>query len=44
VAAGYGINLQTMFTKGLVLSFLAFVTILAVGYLLTTYWQDFGYA
>jgi len=44
VAAGYGINLQTMFIKGLVLSLLAFVTVLAVGYMLTTYWRGFGYA
>jgi sodium-dependent dicarboxylate transporter 2/3/5 len=44
VAAGYGINLQTMLVKGLVLSLLAFITILAVGYLLATYWDGFGYA
>jgi sodium-dependent dicarboxylate transporter 2/3/5 len=44
VAAGYGINLQTMFWKGAVLSFIAFVTILTVGYLCATYWEGFGYA
>jgi hypothetical protein len=33
-----------MFWKGAVLSFIAFVTILTVGYLCATYWEGFGYA
>ena len=44
LAAGYGINLQTMFWKGLVLALLAFVTILTTGYLLTLNWDGFGRA
>jgi len=44
VAAGYGINLQTMLWKGLLLSLLALVTILGVGYLLAAYWEGFGRA
>jgi sodium-dependent dicarboxylate transporter 2/3/5 len=42
VAAGYGINLRTMFWKGLGLALLAFVTILAIGYLLVLYWEGFS--
>ncbi|MBI4888253.1 MAG: anion permease [Acidobacteria bacterium] len=41
VAAGYGINLQTMLWKGLVMSALALVTLLAIGYLSTLYWPAF---
>ena len=44
VAAGYGINLQTMLWKGLLLTVLALVTILGTGYLLATYWEGFGRA
>jgi sodium-dependent dicarboxylate transporter 2/3/5 len=44
VAAGYGINLQTMFSRGLVLSVLSFVTILGIGYLMFVYWPGFGTA
>ena len=44
VAAGYGINLQTMLWNGLALTLLALVTILTVGYLLAVYWEGFGYA
>jgi sodium-dependent dicarboxylate transporter 2/3/5 len=44
VAAGYGINLQTMLWKGLILSVLALVTLLGVGYLTTVLWEGFSYA
>lgn len=44
VAAGYGINLQTMLWKGLLLALLALMTLLAVGYVSATYWEDFGVA
>ena len=44
VAAGYGINLQTMLWKGLILSLLALVTLLGVGYLSAAYWEGFGAA
>lgn len=44
VAAGYGINLQTMLWKGIVLSILALVTILGIGYLLAAFWEGFGRA
>jgi sodium-dependent dicarboxylate transporter 2/3/5 len=44
VAAGYGINLQTMLWKGLVLSLLALVVILGIGYLLAASWPGFGEA
>ncbi|MGH9255575.1 MAG: SLC13 family permease [Vicinamibacterales bacterium] len=42
VAAGYGINLQTMLTKGLVLALLSLVTLLAIGYLCVVYWPGFA--
>lgn len=44
VAAGYGINLQTMLWKGLLLALLALMTLLAVGYVSATYWEAFGVA
>lgn len=44
VAAGYGINLRTMFFKGVPFSVLAFILILIVGYLLAVYWPGFGIA
>jgi sodium-dependent dicarboxylate transporter 2/3/5 len=44
VAAGYGINLQTMLWKGLVLSLLSLVTLLTIGYVCFLYWGGFGYA
>ncbi|HEY5617741.1 MAG TPA: SLC13 family permease [Vicinamibacterales bacterium] len=44
VAAGYGINLQTMFWKGLGLSLLALVTLLAIGYVCIAYWPGFAEA
>lgn len=44
VAAGYGINLQTMLWKGLILSLLSLVTLLAIGYLCAVYWPGFAEA
>jgi sodium-dependent dicarboxylate transporter 2/3/5 len=44
VAAGYGVNLRTMFTKGLWLVVLLTIVIVVVGYLLATYWAGFGIA
>ena len=44
VAAGYGVNLKTMFSKGLWLSALLWAVIALVGYLLATYWPGFGVA
>jgi sodium-dependent dicarboxylate transporter 2/3/5 len=44
VAAGYGINLRTMFTKGLQASALVLVLLLVLGYLLAMFWPAFGEA
>ena len=44
VAAGYGVNLQTMAVQGLVASLLVLVTLVAVGYALVTWWPGFGVA
>ena len=44
VAAGYGVDLKTMFGWGLWLTGLVLVVIIAAGYLLTTYWPGFGVA
>ena len=44
VAAGYGVNLKTMFSRGLWLTGLLWVTVALVGYLLATYWPGFGVA
>lgn len=44
VAAGYGVNLKTMFSQGLLLAALLWVVIVAVGYVLITYWPGFGTA
>jgi sodium-dependent dicarboxylate transporter 2/3/5 len=44
VAAGYGVNLKTMFSRGLWLAALLWCAIVAVGYLLATYWPGFGIA
>lgn len=44
VAAGYGINLQTMLWKGLVLALLSLVTLLTIGYLCAVYWPGFAEA
>jgi di/tricarboxylate transporter len=44
VAAGYGVNLKTMFSKGFWLVALLWVVIVVVGYILATYWPAFGMA
>jgi len=44
VAAGYGIDLRTMFWKGLQVTFLVGVVILLLGYGLATWWPAFGEA
>jgi len=44
VAAGYGVNLKTMFVRGLWLTIVLWVVIVAGGYLLATYWPSFGTA
>ena len=44
VAAGYGVNLKTMFSRGLWLTALLWSVIVLVGYLLVTYWPGFGTA
>jgi sodium-dependent dicarboxylate transporter 2/3/5 len=44
VAAGYGVDLKTMFAWGLWLTGLVLVVIIAAGYLLATYWPGFGVA
>jgi solute carrier family 13 (sodium-dependent dicarboxylate transporter), member 2/3/5 len=44
VAAGYGINLKTMFVAGFWACLLAFAAVVTVGYLLSLYWPAFGTA
>ena len=44
IAAGYGVNVKTMFWKGLILTGFLWVTVTVVGYLLATYWPGFGVA
>ena len=44
VAAGYGVNLKTMFSRGLWLTVWLWVVIVLVGYVLATYWSGFGIA
>jgi len=44
IAAGYGVNVKTMFGKGLILTALLWLTVMAVGYALATYWPGFGVA
>jgi sodium-dependent dicarboxylate transporter 2/3/5 len=44
IAAGYGVNLKTMFSWGLWLTGLILVVIIGVGYLLAKYWPGFGVA
>jgi len=44
VAAGYGVDLKTMFSKGLVLATLLWIVILCVGYVLLEYWPGFAVA
>jgi sodium-dependent dicarboxylate transporter 2/3/5 len=44
IAAGYGVNVKTMFGKGLILTGLLWLVVMIVGYLLATYWPGFGAA
>jgi sodium-dependent dicarboxylate transporter 2/3/5 len=44
VAAGYGVNLKMMFSRGLWLALLLWVAIALVGYALAMYWPGFGVA
>ncbi len=44
IAAGYGVNLKTMFSWGLWLTGLILIVIIGMGYLLATYWPGFGVA
>jgi len=44
IAAGYGVNLKTMFSKGFWLAALLWATLVLMGYLLTTYWPGFSLA
>ncbi|MEE8438427.1 MAG: SLC13 family permease [Micropepsaceae bacterium] len=44
IAAGYGVNLKTMFSWGLWLTALILIVIIGCGYLLATYWPGFGVA
>jgi sodium-dependent dicarboxylate transporter 2/3/5 len=44
VAAGYGVNLKTMFSRGLWLAAVLWAVIVAIGYALITYWPGFGIA
>ena len=44
IAAGYGVNLRTMASKGLMASLLVLVTLVIVGYTLATLWPGFGVA
>jgi sodium-dependent dicarboxylate transporter 2/3/5 len=44
IAAGYGVNLKTMFSWGLWLTALILIVVIAAGYLLATYWPGFAVA
>jgi sodium-dependent dicarboxylate transporter 2/3/5 len=44
IAAGYGVNLRTMFIKGFAAALIAAVVIAVGAYLLTVFWPGFGYA
>jgi sodium-dependent dicarboxylate transporter 2/3/5 len=44
VAAGYGVNLKTMFSHGFWLTVLLWSVIALIGYALTTYWPGFSVA
>jgi sodium-dependent dicarboxylate transporter 2/3/5 len=44
VAAGYGVNLKMMFSRGLWLAALLWLVIASLGYVLVTYWPEFGAA
>ena len=42
VAAGYGVHLPTMATKGLLASLMVLVTLVTLGYALARWWPGFG--
>lgn len=42
LAAGYGVNLRMMFTRGLWLTAMILVVLIGAGYLLATHWPAFG--
>ena len=44
VAAGYGVNLKTMFSQGFWLVVLLSIVIVGMGFVLATYWTGFGVA
>jgi sodium-dependent dicarboxylate transporter 2/3/5 len=44
IAAGYGVDLKTMFKWGSVLTGLVILTLVVGGYLLATFWSGFGVA
>jgi sodium-dependent dicarboxylate transporter 2/3/5 len=44
IAAGYGVNLKTMFGWGLPLTALILIALVIGGYLLATFWPAFGVA
>ena len=44
IAAGYGVNLKTMFIKGFWAAVIAMLVIAIGAYLLMTFWPGFGYA
>lgn len=44
IAAGYGVDLKSMFKWGLVLTVLIVLTLVAGGYVLRTFWPGFGAA
>jgi sodium-dependent dicarboxylate transporter 2/3/5 len=44
IAAGYGVNLKMMFSRGFWLTLLLWSVIVVVGYLLATCWPGFGIA
>jgi sodium-dependent dicarboxylate transporter 2/3/5 len=44
IAAGYGVDLKSMFKWGAILTGLVVATLVAGGYLLATFWSGFGVA
>jgi sodium-dependent dicarboxylate transporter 2/3/5 len=44
IAAGYGVNVKTMFSWGFWLTAIVTLTLIVAGYLLTTLWPGFGEA
>lgn len=44
IAAGYGVNLRTMFGRGLWVAVAVLITVAVSGYLLTKFWPGFGVA